>query len=207
MLDIWLDLLYYRGMKPYYQDHYVTIYHGDCREILPELPMVDLVLTDPPYPDQHLEYGKCDISFLKDMECRQLVFWSAKVEFPLDYTAVHIWDKRVGVGSMYERIFERNGQHQYKVFSAMPITCEYKAIRSADVWTGHKSQKPRHLIQKLVVLASMPGNILVDMFMGTGVVVEVAKKLNRKCIGIEIEEKYCEIAANRCRQMVMELEI
>ena len=36
-------------MKPYYQDDHVTIYHGDCREILPELPKVDLVLTDPPY--------------------------------------------------------------------------------------------------------------------------------------------------------------
>jgi DNA modification methylase len=36
-------------VKPYYQDEYVTIYHGDCREILPELPKVDLVLTDPPY--------------------------------------------------------------------------------------------------------------------------------------------------------------
>src|SRR5215831_2104052 len=36
-------------MKPYYQDNAVTIYHGDCREILPELEPVDLVLTDPPY--------------------------------------------------------------------------------------------------------------------------------------------------------------
>ena len=35
--------------KPYYQDDYCTIYHGDCRELLPELPKVDLVLTDPPY--------------------------------------------------------------------------------------------------------------------------------------------------------------
>ena len=36
-------------MKPYYQDKYATIYHGDCRDILPHLPKVDLVLTDPPY--------------------------------------------------------------------------------------------------------------------------------------------------------------
>ena len=36
-------------IKPYYQDEWVTIYHGDCRLILPELPEVDLVLTDPPY--------------------------------------------------------------------------------------------------------------------------------------------------------------
>ena len=36
-------------MKPYYQDEYVTLYHGDCREVLPTLAMVDLVVTDPPY--------------------------------------------------------------------------------------------------------------------------------------------------------------
>ncbi len=36
-------------MKPYYSDDYVTIYHGDNREILPALEKVDLVLTDPPY--------------------------------------------------------------------------------------------------------------------------------------------------------------
>src|ERR1039458_6457371 len=36
-------------MKPYYQDDYATIYHGDCREILPTLPKCDLLLTDPPY--------------------------------------------------------------------------------------------------------------------------------------------------------------
>jgi site-specific DNA-methyltransferase (adenine-specific) len=43
-------------MKPYYQDEWVTIYHGDCREILPELPKVDLVLTSPPY-DNVRDYG------------------------------------------------------------------------------------------------------------------------------------------------------
>jgi site-specific DNA-methyltransferase (adenine-specific) len=38
-------------MKPYYQDDYATIFHGDCREILPTLPKVDLVLTDPVWPN------------------------------------------------------------------------------------------------------------------------------------------------------------
>ena len=86
-------------MKPYYEHEGIVIYHGDCREILPQLEPVDLVLTDPPYPDQHLEYGDCDISILNDHQCRQLVFWSAKAEFPLNYTAIHIWDKRIGCAS------------------------------------------------------------------------------------------------------------
>lgn len=193
--------------KPYFQDEWTTIYLGDCREILPELPKVDLVLTDPPYPDQHLEYGDSDISFLNSLDCRQLIFWSPKVEFPLNYTAIHIWDKRVGVGSMYERIFERNGNYQYKVFSAMPITCEYKALRSADIWTGHKSQKPRHLIRQLLAMASKDNDIILDCFMGSGSTLESAKKLNRKSIGIEINEAYCEIAVKRLAQSVMNLSL
>ena len=50
-------------IKPYYEDDWVTIYLGDCREILPEIPdnSIDLVLTDPPYPNQHSEYGSSDI--------------------------------------------------------------------------------------------------------------------------------------------------
>jgi len=42
---VWSDRL----VTPYFQDEYVTLYHGDCREVLPGLACVDLVLTDPPY--------------------------------------------------------------------------------------------------------------------------------------------------------------
>ena len=191
-------------MKPYYEDKYVTIYNADCREILPDLPKVDLVLTDPPYPDQHLEYGDCDISFLNNLTCRQLIFWSAKVDFPLDYSAIHIWDKVVGVGSMYERIFERNGHRHYRIFKSHPITCDYIAMRSHDIFTGHKTQKPIHLIEMLTNKYSKGNDLILDLFLGSGTTVVAAKSLNRKSIGIEIEEKYCEIAAKRCSQMVME---
>ncbi len=198
-------------MKPYYQDEAVTIYHGDCREILPDLPRVDLVLTDPPYPDWHLEYGDSDISHLLAFECRQIVFWSIRADFPLSYTAIHIWDKypageNSGVQG-YERIFERNGQRNYRIFRGFVISNRVRAMRSADVFTGHPSQKPRHLIEKLLVFGSSNGSTVFDPFLGSGTTAYCAKKLNRKCIGIEIEEKYCEIAANRCRQMVMELAI
>ena len=194
-------------MKPYYQDDCVTIYHGDCREILPELPKVDLVLTDPPYPDQHLEYGDCDISFLNKLDCRQLVFWSAKAEFTLDYTAIHIWDKKVGVGSMYERIFERNGGTSYRVFRHYLINSTVAAKYAKDVFTGHPSQKPIQLMNELVSRYSKNGCIILDPFMGTGATVVAAISANRKCVGIEIEERYCEIAAKRCSQSVMELGI
>ena len=194
-------------MKPYYQDEWVTIYLGDCRLILPELPKVDLVLTDPPYPDQHPEYGECNLLFLDIIGCRQLVFWSAKVEFPLDYTATHIWDKKIGTASQYERLFERNGQHHWKVYSYTSPINSCRARFSGDVITGHPSQKPQKFIGKLISEYSIVNDLILDPFLGSGTTAYCAKKLNRKCIGIEIEEKYCEIAAKRCSQSVMTLNV
>ncbi|MCJ7805177.1 site-specific DNA-methyltransferase [Patescibacteria group bacterium] len=196
-------------MNPYYQDKWVTIYHGDCREILPQLDVkVDLVLTDPPYSDYHSEYGDSEaINELAEFNCRQLVFWSAKADFPLDCTAIHIWDKKVGAASQYERIFERNGQCIYKMYRAYLINSTVAASYTGDIYTGHASQKPQKLILKLIADYSNPNDLILDPFLGSGTTAYCAKKLNRRCIGIEIEEKYCEISANRCRQEVMELKI
>ena len=195
-------------MKPYYQDKWVTIYHGDCREILPQLPKVDLVLTDPPYPDAHPEYGSSDLVCLEELKCRQIVFWSAKVDFPLDYTAIHIWHKKTPNEIVsYERIFERLGSNRYKHYAYYFINSTVAASYARDVFTGHPSQKPQQLISQLVNENSQPGDLILDPFLGSGTTAVVAKKLNRCCIGIEIEEKYCEIAAKRCSQDVMELGI
>ena len=193
-------------MKPYYKDEWVMIYHGDCREILPELPKVDLVLTDPPYPDAHPEYGNSDIAFLEAFTCRQIIFWSAKIDFPLDYTAIHIWHKKTPNEIVsYERIFERFGGNRYKHYAYYFINSTVAASYARDIFTGHLSQKPQQLISKLIIENSKPYDLILDPFLGSGTTAYCAKKLNRRCIGIEIEEKYCEIAANRCRQMVFDL--
>ena len=137
--------------QPYYQDEWVTIYHGDCRFILPDLPKVDLVLTDPPYPDYHTDkYAQVDIGFIAGLECRQLIFWSVKAEFPLDYTAIHIWDKCCGAGAEYERIFERNGHYQYHCYDAYIINSTVAAKFNRDIFTGHPSQKPIKLLYRLI---------------------------------------------------------
>ena len=195
--------------KPYYSDEAVVIYHSDCRLVLPLIPdkSIDLVLTDPPYPDQHPEYGDCDILFLNSFNCRQLVFWSAKVEFPLNYTAIHIWDKKSGAGSQYERLFERNGNKQFNVYRYYLINSSVAANFTRDILTGHPSQKPHQLINKLVADFSKESDLILDPFLGSGTIAYCAKKLGRKCIGIEIEEKYCEIAARRCQQGVFKLDI
>ncbi len=191
--------------KPYYQDDAVVIYHTDCRGILPLIPnkSIDLVLTDPPYPDQHLEYGQVDITLLGNIDCRQLIFWSPRAEFPLSYSAVHIWDKKTGSACQYERIFERHGQGVYKVYRAYLINSTVAANYTGDIYTGHDSQKPFKLIDKLILDYKIQPQIILDPFLGSGTTAYCAKKLGRKCIGIEIEEKYCEIAAKRCSQSVM----
>jgi len=189
----------------YFKDDSVLIYNADCRDILPQLPdnSVDLVLTDPPYPDQHLEYGDGDIGFLSQLDSRQLIFWSAKAEFPLDYTAIHIWDKKSGAGSQYERLFERNGHRNYNVYRFYLVNSSVAASYAQDILTGHPSQKPQKLINKLVADYSNQGDTILDPFLGSGTTCYCAKKLNRYSIGIEISEKYCEIAAKRCSQGVL----
>jgi len=192
-------------MKPYFQDESVTIYLGDCRDILPSLPKVDLVLTDPPYPSQHLEYGSSDISFLTKLECPQLVFWSARDKFPLNYSALHIWDKQIGTATQYEMIYERNGGASYFLFTAYRMNNALSARWVDDIYTGHPSQKPIRLMLYLIVKFSSEGWLILDPFMGSGTTLRAAKDLGRKAIGIEIEEKYCEIAARRMSQSVMAL--
>lgn len=72
--------------------------------------------------------------------------------------------------------------------------------------SGHPSPKPIDLIQKLVRLGSRPGELILDPFMGSGTTLRAAKDLGRRAIGIEIEERYCEIAAKRLGQEVMVFE-
>lgn len=196
--------------KPFYQDKWVTIYHGDCREILSQLDTkVDLVLTDPPFPDvsYNIGYRISNIDGIKYKRCRQLIFWSARLEFPLDYTAIHIWDKLQGCVAEYERIFERYGYRACRIFRYNSTNSPVSARYAGDIFYNHPSQKPYKLIDALLNYASKMNDLILDPFLGSGTTAYCAKKLNRRCIGIEIEERYAEIAAKRCSQSVMELGI
>lgn len=193
-------------IQPYYTDPMgdITIYNADCLEVMPQIPdkSVDLALTDPPYPDYHTElyqYKDGLLDCLKQFSCRQLVFWSAKVEFPLDYTAIHIWDKKVGCGSWYERVFERNGNIEYKVYREYLINSIVAGKYTNDIFTGHNSQKPIKLIKQLVNDYSKDNDLILDPFLGSGTTAVACKQLNRRCIGIEISQKYCDIAIQRLK--------
>ena len=214
-------------MKPYYQDDAVTIYHGDCREILPELPKVDLVLTDPPYgigvntawlTELHLarskpanmsddllqgDDGSLDLSFLFNYP--QWLVWGFPYIYNKDATGWLVWDKQPGL--------DTRGITTPVECASTNLWRGWRMIR--NMWGGyyredgeqrygHPTQKPIKLFHQIIADYSNNGLIL-DPFMGSGTTIRAAKDLGRKCIGIEIEEKYCEIAANRCSQMVMDL--
>jgi len=71
--------------------------------------------------------------------------------------------------------------------------------------TEHSTEKPAHIISQIIGFLSNSNNLILDPFLGSGTTCYCAKKLGRKCIGIEISEEYCHIAATRCSQAVMDL--
>ena len=191
-------------MKPYYEKDGIVIYHGDCREILPNVGPVDLVLTDPPYEGyDDYAWEVIDIENLLP-SVRAFVFWKGSL-FPLPYTARHVWAKanrNVGnSGELYEEIYELLGRTTGLVFRHAVIDSEMNATLNGDVFFSHPTQKPIRLIKRIV--QQTDAVIILDPFMGSGTTLRAAKDLGRKAIGIEIEERYCEIAANRLAQEVL----
>ena len=217
----------------YYQDDSVYIIHGDCREILPLIPdkSIDLVLTDPPYglsqEDnglRELTYDFCDnpkliFEILPMLSPNVFYIWchsnqASFIENELDsrgyLTRCLVWVKsnptvmngdKLWIQSTEFCIYGKvkggihNGGVQYGHF-----------IDSPDSNRLHPTQKPILIIQKQIQASTLINQVVLDPFLGSGTTAYCAKKLNRKCIGIEIEEKYCEIAAKRCSQAVMNLE-
>ena len=186
----------------------VDLYLGDCLEVMRSMPdkSVDAVITDPPYPDYYADeylYREGLIDFLTELDCRQFVFWSAKVEFPLDYSAIHIWDKAIGV-SQYERIFERNGHKNFQVFREMSIFSSVRAKIAGDTFYNHPSQKPIKLIRKLIEKYTNEGDTILDPFMGSGTTGVACVQTGRNFIGIEIDPTYFAIAERRIKEASMQ---
>jgi DNA modification methylase len=192
--------------RPYYDEDGIKIFHGDCREVLPALDGLDLIITDPPYPNvtgKVSEFKQCGIEFLREVSCKQFIFWHSHGEFPLTYQATHIWDKKTGCQSEYERIFERNSDTgRWRVFRHYLINSTMAAQYTGDTFWNHPSQKPIKLITELLGMEQI-GSVC-DPFMGSGTTLRAAKNLGRRAIGIEICEAYCEMAAKRLAQKVLQ---
>lgn len=190
-------------MTPYYQDEAVTIYHGDCRDLLTYVEPADVLLTDPPYPGYEKGWEVPDVAgILKGISSPiKIVFWPVLVPSPLlRHDAEHVWHKPNGQSRYhYERILVEGGVPGASVFRVAAILPNY--VQYARECVDHPTQKPVALLRR--ILTAYPRGNVLDPFMGSGTTLRAAKDLGRKAIGIEIEEKYCEVAARRMAQEVL----
>ncbi|OGO34765.1 MAG: hypothetical protein A2W35_06635 [Chloroflexi bacterium RBG_16_57_11] len=220
-------------MRPYYDHKGIKIYHGDCRDILPHLGIVDLILTDPPF-NANKKYGSgtndlmswpaycewlCPIITQMEQMCSGPVMIFASVNGMLELCRIKrpkhicVWDKplsfapRLGnstfmphwepcliYGNIYGNQRGESGRQTYHI---------------SDVWhnnpaerNGHPCPKPLPLLKRII--RDIPAILILDPFMGSGTTLVAAKQLNSRAIGIEIEERYCEIAAIRLSQEVLD---
>ena len=172
-----------------------TLYNADCLDVLPI--EADAVVTDPPYPNfLVVEYGVADIGWLAKMPCLQLVFWTVKEAFPLDYTARHIWHKQCGTWATEEAIYVRNGASDEVRYSYQKIKNKIDAQMNRDVLTGHPSQKPIRLMGRL--MARVPkGATVLDPYMGSGSTGIACLRTGRNFIGIERDAAHFKTARDR----------
>ncbi len=218
--------------KPYFQDDSVLIYHADCRDILPLIPdkSVDLVLTDPPYGFNRFETDGKDFIGLVTQVFTNLPLKQGGWAFvfsgtgelknlfnaiPLDFQRL-LWVYKPADCTFPYRgwlltseaiaLFSRGKPSA--LFERKPYRhdCYLHYHVGQEGVEGHPTVKPHAIIEDLV-FRCIPDGLILDPFLGSGTTAYCAKKLGRKCIGIEIEEKYCEIAAKRCSQIVMSLEV
>ncbi len=218
-------------MSPYYEHAGITIYHGDCREILPTLPKVDAVLTCPPWGISggsgtiNVARGKGAYSnaFTDDADnvraaiipvIRQLIDETPCVVVTPGFFYLAEYPQPKSFGCFYQPA--ASGMQAFGHGDAQPIyyygkngrgnnlvPCSY-VLTEIPEDNGHPCPKPEKAWTRLLANISREGQTILDPFMGSGTTLVAAKNLGRKAIGIEIEERYCAIAAKRLRQEVFD---
>ena len=211
-------------MKPYYADESVTLWHGDCREITAWLE-ADVLVTDPPYgmalrSGWNGALGDLAIAGDGDLAVRDaavrawgdrpfLVFGRWSLPAPVDSKAMLIWDKgeHTGMGDLslpwkpdYEVIFVRGKGFTGKRGSS--ILRHLAPSPAASQGRRHPTEKPVAVMASL--LSKSPPGVIADPFAGAGATLVAAKQLGRKAIGVELEERYCEVIAKRLSQGVLD---
>jgi site-specific DNA-methyltransferase (adenine-specific) len=218
-------------VKPYYQDKQVTIYNCDSRKILKSLGNVNLVLTDPPYGigfseyESHKDDKKTNSKLINDVmkTTNKMVeigwhCWFASerrwrewgVMFPFaerimafPKTFVQIYKMPGPQYAVDYALIWKTGKVIKKEQSGRNWCLSNTTINNLGIEKGHPCPRPINQIMHCVNYLSEEGEIVLDPFMGSGTTLRAAKDLGRKAIGIEIEEKYCEIAAKRMSQEVL----
>lgn len=221
---------------PYYADEDVTLYLGDCREIIPQLPewSVDLLLTDPPYAAAAAtmttgfakekwggNWGDMSlVSLLAELVidarvltpghqafwfCDHLSYAALVPSFFRRYALVQsiVWDKDVlGVGAHFRKqtefiIYARKADSPVTTSTSLRDLVRYSPDYASK---EHAAQKPLPLILHFATATAW--RTVLDPFAGSGTTLVAAKQLGRRAVGIEIEERFCEIAARRLSRAV-----
>jgi hypothetical protein len=200
-------------VTPYYDDGRCVIYHGDCRDVLPP---ADCAITDPPF-GLAMPYGRGGVTvagdgcvtvsdwFVAEWDRPAIVFGKWQHLPPREPVRQLVWSK-TQLGLTGSDLPWRNSHEVAWVFGkGWRATQRGTVFRTSREFAAeHPTQKPVELMQWLME-ATRPDWTVLDPFMGSGTTLVAAKNLGRRAIGIEIEERYCEIAARRLSQEVLEL--
>lgn len=212
-------------MKPFYEQSGITIYHGDCRDVLPYLDVVRLCVTDPPY-NVGINYGEATDDSRTDYEA-WCAAWFKQVRAKSTATAIASGAANVAMWCRIQAPDWIIGWHKpaamgrclvgFNNWEPVLFYGKAKPNRGTDVVTagilpdaalqGHPCPKPERWALGLISLLSDAGETVLDPFAGTGTTLVAAKRLCRPAIGIEITEAYCEIAAKRLQQEALPLEV
>jgi DNA modification methylase len=214
--------------KPYYEHAGITIYHGDCREILPSI-KADLLCTDPPYginiANMHEDSGRQPGKAAAPKGMYENSLWDmAPVDQGLLDLAISTARHAIVFGGNYFRLpparcvlvwDKDNGTNQFADCELAWTNLDKPVRLKRHMWNGmlregdearydHPTQKPVAVMMWAILHAPDTCQTILDPFMGSGTTLVAAKNLGRRACGIEIEEKYCEIAARRLSQEVFD---
>lgn len=218
-------------MTPYYEQDGIVIYHGDCREVLPAITRADAVITDPPFG---INWGRATWDDAPEAypalmhwlvgECDRLVVdgWCFVFQSMPNVGHFHEWFpegwRLYAACKNFAQIRPTGIWHSWDpvVFWGNGAKCRNVTALNRDYFVGnvagllaikakHPSMKPIDTMKHMVGIASPVDGLVVDPFAGSGSTLVAAKETGRRAIGIELEEQYCEIAAERLRQGVLNL--
>lgn len=205
-------------MKPYFDDGQIVIYHGDCREILPQI-KADVIVSDPPYGMAYQSGWKesSRIANDNDTSCRDAVLeiWGSRpalmfgrwsVARPANVRELLIWDKGdwPGMGDL-SLPWGPSTEEIYVIGDGFIGKRRGQILRDPKRPSGaaalHPNEKPVGLMEMLVRAAAQ--GVIVDPFCGSGSTLVAAKNLGRRAIGIELEERHCATARSRLAQQTL----
>ena len=217
---------------PYYDKDGIVIYNSDCREILPHV-MADAWFADPPYgvnlEARNTKWSRREGSYTQVEDTPEYV---RAVVVPVIESLIasgkpgavtpgtrNLWlyPPALEMGAVWSPAGA--GMCSWGFQTSHPILyynkCPYLARglgsrptgtveNNATEENGHPCPKPPKLMKWFVSRLTLEGQTIVDPFCGSGTTLFAAKELGRRAIGIEIEEKYCEIAVQRLAQNVFD---